>query len=122
MEAILGSRKVVHGTSDAEASGESMEYLVKWVGYSHDDNSWEPAAHVTVGSSELVQEHHGAGPEKRKAKATLRRSVSKVWPLSPPYPTLPYPTLPYTTLPWPYPTVTLPYPAPAMHGLSALWS
>ena len=95
----MGSRKVVHGTSDGEASGESMEYLVKWVGYSHDDNSWEPAAHVTVGSSELVQEHHGAGPEKRKAKATLRRSVSKVWPLSPPYPTLPYPTLPYTTLP-----------------------
>jgi hypothetical protein len=106
VEAIMASRKIVHGTSDADATGSSMEYLVKWVGYGHAENTWEPEAHVQLGSKDLVQDHHGAGPAKAKAKAALKRASSKVHPTLP-YPALPCPTLPYHTLPYP----TLPGPA-----------
>ena len=82
VEALLGSRKVAHGASDGDVTGESVEYLVKWVGFGHEENTWEPEAHVQVGSKELVVEHQGAvlaqGPAKAKAKAALKRASSKV--------------------------------------------
>ena len=41
-------------------------YLVKWLGYPEDENSWEPAE-MMEGSQEIVAEFHRENPEMPRA-------------------------------------------------------
>jgi hypothetical protein len=52
------------------------EYLVKWQGYSHEHNTWEPVSNLT-NSPELLQAYKDAHPQDRVqvVPGTRRRSV-----------------------------------------------
>ena len=51
-----------------------LQYLIKWKGYSVNDNSWEPKDNV-LGSSDLVAEFHRLYPDKpRKEGKQPRRT------------------------------------------------
>ncbi len=47
----------VEGIWDWRLREEGWEYLVKWAGYGHKDNTWEPAAHFEQ-SPEILQQFH----------------------------------------------------------------
>jgi hypothetical protein len=56
VEQILASRTVKN----------QLQYLVKWVGYSSDDNSWEPAANLQSASNAIALFHSSASPAPKK--------------------------------------------------------
>jgi hypothetical protein len=37
--------------------GPQTEYLVKWKGYDHDENTWEPIEHLTNAQATLAEYH-----------------------------------------------------------------
>lgn len=44
--AAADSEYVVEAVLDSRPAGSTVEYLVKWVGYGTDENTWEPEAHL----------------------------------------------------------------------------
>jgi transposase InsO family protein len=82
VERVLGHRKVKRG------KGTRKEFLVKWLGYKHEHNTWEPEKHLThcedlladywtnvATSPQGVREKQAESRNKRKA-AELERNRS----------------------------------------------
>jgi hypothetical protein len=77
-EALLDYRERQVGRSRQKVP----EYLVKWLGYSHEHNTWEPVSNLT-NCAELIQEYqvaHPAGayeraPGERRRGKRQRRSL-----------------------------------------------
>ena len=61
MESIIAS-----GTSDDDSTKHI--YLVKWEGYSHDENRWETYDNVMECSSELLKDYYAKNPAMEKDK------------------------------------------------------
>jgi hypothetical protein len=61
MESIIAS-----GPSDNDPS--KHVYLVKWEGYSHDENTWEKYGNVSECSLDLLKEYYGKNPTMQKDK------------------------------------------------------
>jgi len=55
MESIIAS-----GPSDDDP--KKQVYLVKWEGYSHDENTWETYENVLECSSDLLKDYYGKNP------------------------------------------------------------
>jgi len=55
MESIIAS-----GPSDDDS--RKHLYLVKWEGYSHDENMWETYENVLECSLDLIKEYYGKNP------------------------------------------------------------
>ena len=53
VEKILDSRKVKN----------QIQYLVKWEGYSHEENTWEPLKHLG-NAKDLVENFHRQNPDR----------------------------------------------------------
>jgi hypothetical protein len=70
VERIISHRR--HGRS------KQLQYLIKWVGYPHHDNTWEPANQVHA--PDLVKAYHRLNP--LLAIKTLRTSVQQCQPAS----------------------------------------
>jgi hypothetical protein len=68
VECIISHRQ--HGRS------KQLQYLIKWVGYPHHDNTWEPANQVHAPN--LVKNYHHGNP--LSAIRTLRRCLSNANP------------------------------------------
>ena len=72
---------IIEGEEEYEIEGilshrqrdEQMEYLVKWKGYSHDENQWLPAEELTPHAAELVEEYTQAQTTKAQPKTIRRR-------------------------------------------------
>ena len=47
----------IHDTFQNEEVRDRHMYLVKWKGWSHEHNTWEPKEHL-IGSQELLDEFH----------------------------------------------------------------
>ena len=69
---------------DGTSAGEGYEYLVKWLGWGDEHNSWEPQAHLE-NAQHLVALHHDPAAQdgdtsagKKAKKAALKRTSSKV--------------------------------------------
>jgi hypothetical protein len=65
VEHIISHRR--HGRS------KQLQYLIKWVGYPHHDNTWEPASQVHA--SDLVKAYHRLNP--LSAIKTLKMSTQQ---------------------------------------------
>ena len=61
IESILSSR----------VRRKKVEYLVKWVGYGPDENTWEPYEHLTDGAEDSVKEFHLNNPGKPRDPRAL---------------------------------------------------
>jgi hypothetical protein len=61
MESIIAS-----GPSDNDRN--KHVYLVKWEGYTHDENTWETYENVAECSLELLKEYYGKNPTVEKDK------------------------------------------------------
>ena len=56
---------VVEKIQGMRGKGKDIEYRVKWKGWSHKDNTWEPAAHLTdYGADEVVATWHASNPDE----------------------------------------------------------
>jgi hypothetical protein len=73
---------------------ETLQYLLKWKGYPHVDNTWEPADQVHAPA--LVKSYHKRRPLTQPHK---RRGLKTRTTILPPHPKSPCPTRPYTSLP-----------------------
>ena len=69
VEAILDTRK----------RGRTIEYLVKWEGYPHSDNTWEPRMNVGH-AAELITEFHNDNPLKPKPNHSIKGLVLTMTP------------------------------------------
>ena len=68
VEAILAERQ----------QGQQTEYLVKWKGYDHAENTWEPTEHLT-NSSQALEEYRRKEPSqahRRKKRQTKTRTAT----------------------------------------------
>ena len=72
VEAILNHRR--HGRS------RMLQYLIKWQGYPHSDNTWEPADQVHA--LDLTKSYHRQHPETQDKRSRVHAVVS-----APPKPT-----------------------------------
>jgi hypothetical protein len=72
VKALLNHRR--HGRS------RTLQYLIKWKGYPHSDNTWEPADQVHA--PELTKLYHHQHPEIQDKRTRVRATVS-----TPPKPT-----------------------------------
>lgn len=68
VDALLDKRTVKKGRSRV------TEYLVKWAGYGHEHNTWEPAKHID--DPALIADLDDI-LANRQAHATTRRSARK---------------------------------------------
>lgn len=59
--------------NDRITSGGKKQYLIKWVGYSHSDNTWEDAANIF--SSELIKEYESK--KQRVGKKAVKKAPPK---------------------------------------------
>ena len=48
---------------DTKVESDGIKYLVKWVGYHHDESTWEPPSHLT-NAKEVVEEYFNRHPLK----------------------------------------------------------
>lgn len=71
-EALLDFRERQVGSSRKKVP----EYLVKWLGYSHEHNTWEPVSNLT-NCAELVQEYQVSHPADSEERAPGERRRSK---------------------------------------------
>ena len=70
----------VESVLDARSANDTVEYLVKWKDYPHEENTWEPREHLT-GCPETVRQYHqqhpdrpeGTDPETRSRSTTNQR-------------------------------------------------
>eukprot|EP00301_Raphidiophrys_heterophryoidea_P010145 c15192_g1_i1.p1 GENE.c15192_g1_i1~~c15192_g1_i1.p1 ORF type:complete len:313 (+),score=83.26 c15192_g1_i1:37-975(+) len=63
-----GSEFEVEAVVDEKKRGKQVFYLVKWKGYPHSQNSWEPEAHLTNVPNLVAAFHDQKGKEKDKDK------------------------------------------------------
>ncbi|CAJ2504645.1 Uu.00g120390.m01.CDS01 [Anthostomella pinea] len=52
---------------DSCQNGPVFEYLIKWEGYSHDENTWEPRKHLE-NCGENVEQFHRQNPDRPRPK------------------------------------------------------
>jgi hypothetical protein len=72
VEAVLDYRERKVGGSRKTVP----EYLVKWLGYSHEHNTWEPLANLTH-CEELIAEYQAAHPPNSTDRAPGERRRGK---------------------------------------------
>jgi hypothetical protein len=96
--------------------GKTLQYLLKWKGYPHADNTWEPAGQVHAPA--LIESYHKDRPLTQPHK---RRGLRTRTTILLPHPKLPCPTRlstspqPKTSLStsWPHPPSPMPPPKPS---------
>jgi hypothetical protein len=64
VETILNSRK----------RGKGVQYLVKWKGYSHNENTWEPSRNIDD-AKDLITQYHTQFPHKPRAFIKQSRTI-----------------------------------------------
>ena len=60
---------------DSRITEGQLEYLVKWLDFGPEDNSWEPA--MNLHCPEKVQEFHRRNPDRPKAPTQAKRKKTR---------------------------------------------
>src|ERR1700743_163920 len=68
-----GDRYEVEKIIDSRRRGKGVQYLVKWKGYSSNENSWEPSRNID-NAQELIQDFHQKYPRKPSLKLRQMRA------------------------------------------------
>ena len=56
---------------DTKKFGRIIKYLIKWKGYEHNDNTWEPIEHLQ-NCPEKLREFHRQNPDRPKPRPTAQ--------------------------------------------------
>ena len=56
IEEILRVEKLLNSRSAKDSTSNEIEYLVKWQGFTHEDNSWEPRGNLGSEAAGLIRE------------------------------------------------------------------
>ena len=62
----------VEDVLDSRRIGNRIQYLIKWKGYPHSDNSWEPLSHISAHG--LIKEFHRRHPDKPGSHPQIRNT------------------------------------------------
>lgn len=57
-----GPGYIIEAILDVRRKGKGFQYLIKWLGYGNEDNTWEPRSHLN--DDEMLQLWHEAHPNK----------------------------------------------------------
>lgn len=58
---------------DRRLVGRQEQFLVKWKGYEHTDNTWEPARNINLGMLEEFRRRHPRPPKKKETETRRDR-------------------------------------------------
>ena len=62
---------------DSRRSGRKIEYLVKWLGFDEEENSWEPTENFSSAMNQKLVDYHRANPQRPGPTETTAREKPK---------------------------------------------